>query len=344
MKKHNLTTAAIAQTLFPKTSLAEAFNQLQFIQADPIQSPARAQDLILRHRVIDYKNGDLASNYSQLKIEEDFLYAHGFMTEELWKLLHPRTQVELTDFDNKVLKAVKEIGVANPKKLQDSLGKHHERNWWGGKSQATRMSLERLHYYGLVKIIARNKGVRTYAAFSPPVNNLSQDERIQKIILAVVNVLSPVTSKTLNQALFRIRQHFGDTASLIQKLIADGILGTEVVDGIKYIISNSAFEPESLTDGVRFLAPFDPLVWDRVRFEHLWGWAYRFEAYVPKHKRVRGYYAMPLMWREKIIGWANIDKQVNVELGFVSTKPKDKQFKTALAEEIERFRVFISSR
>ena len=36
---------------------------------------------------------------------------------------------------------------------------------------------------------------------------------------------------------------------------------------------------------VRLLTPFDPLVWDRRRFELLWGWAYRFEAYTPAPKR-----------------------------------------------------------
>ena len=39
------------------------------------------------------------------------------------------------------------------------------------------------------------------------------------------------------------------------------------------------------TDTVRLLAPFDPVVWDRDRFERLWGWAYRFEAYTPAAKR-----------------------------------------------------------
>ena len=51
-----------------------------------------------------------------------------------------------------------------------------------------------------------------------------------------------------------------------------------------------------MTDEVRLLAPFDPVVWDRRRFEVFWGWAYRFEAYTPAPKRVRGYYALPLMW------------------------------------------------
>jgi len=45
---------------------------------------------------------------------------------------------------------------------------------------------------------------------------------------------------------------------------------------------------------VRSLAPFDPLVLDRRRFEHLWGWAYRFEAYTPLVQRRFGYYAMPV--------------------------------------------------
>lgn len=49
---------------------------------------------------------------------------------------------------------------------------------------------------------------------------------------------------------------------------------------------------------VRLLAPFDPLVWDRRRFELLWGWPYRFEAYTPPAKRKLGYYALPLLWRD----------------------------------------------
>ena len=51
-------------------------------------------------------------------------------------------------------------------------------------------------------------------------------------------------------------------------------------------------EPQEI---VRLLAPFDPVVHDRARFELLWGWQYRFEAYTPIAKRKLGYYAMPLL-------------------------------------------------
>ena len=57
---------------------------------------------------------------------------------------------------------------------------------------------------------------------------------------------------------------------------------------------------------VRLLAPFDPIVWERRRFEHLWGWDYRFEAYTRPEQRRFGYYAMPLLWGYDVIGWANI--------------------------------------
>ena len=57
------------------------------------------------------------------------------------------------------------------------------------------------------------------------------------------------------------------------------------------------------------LSPFDPIVWDRRRFELFWGWAYRFEAYTPAPQRVRGYYALPLLWRDQVIGWGNLAVQ-----------------------------------
>ena len=63
-------------------------------------------------------------------------------------------------------------------------------------------------------------------------------------------------------------------------------------------------------DRVRLLAPFDPIVWDRRRFELLWGWAYRFEAYTPVAKRKLGYYAQPLLWKERVVGWANRQRLV----------------------------------
>ena len=60
------------------------------MQADPIRSPARAQDLTLRHRVADYRAGDLEGRYHKLGIQEDFFINYGFVTSALHSLMHPR--------------------------------------------------------------------------------------------------------------------------------------------------------------------------------------------------------------------------------------------------------------
>ena len=81
---------AVSQTLFPRTTLVEAIDRLNFVQADPIKAPATAQDLILRQRVKDYRVGDLDASYECLGIEEELLYAYGFASARTWKSLQPR--------------------------------------------------------------------------------------------------------------------------------------------------------------------------------------------------------------------------------------------------------------
>ena len=124
------------------------------------------------------------------------------------------------------------------------------------------------------------------------------------------------------------------------------------VDGIRWFWpdgenpgSRRFASDDVLDDEVRLLAPFDPIVWDRERFERFWGWAYRFEAYTPAAKRIRGYYALPMLWRGQVIGWANAavrDGRLDVQAGYVSGRaPRDPAFKCALQEEQARLEGFL---
>jgi len=100
----------------------------------------------------------------------------------------------------------------------------------------------------------------------------------------------------------------------------------------------------TLQDRVLLLAPFDPLVHDRSRFELLWGWVYRFEAYTPTPKRKLGYYAMPMLWRDRVIGWGNLSVdggKLNAQLGYVNSQPRDRGFKRELEAELNRARDFL---
>ena len=66
----HLRAHALARSLFAPTTLGKAIARLGFVQADPIRAPARAQDLTLRHRVEDYRAGDLERRYPRLAIED----------------------------------------------------------------------------------------------------------------------------------------------------------------------------------------------------------------------------------------------------------------------------------
>ena len=76
----------------------------------------------------------------------------------------------------------------------------------------------------------------------------------------------------------------------------------------------------------------------------MWGWLYRFEAYTPTPKRKLGYYAMPMLWRDRVIGWGNLSVdggKLNAQLGYVNSQPRDRGFKRELEAELNRARDFL---
>lgn len=343
---------AIAHSLFSPTTLKDAVERLKFVQADPIRSPARAQDLILRQRVENYRAGDLEQAYPNLELEEDFLYAYGFMTGDVRRLLHPRkTDKPLTEFEREILETVEKLGETHPKQLEIRFGRTRVVNAWGGFSKATTRALERLHHHGHLRVARRAGGIRVYEVSPPSVSAEPPPliERLKKLILVTADILAPVTERCLQEALAPLRRSLSsppvNTKTIIAELLKSGELEKQTLDGINYLSPPGKTVEDEPPRRVRLLAPFDPLVWDRRRFEHFWGWAYRFEAYTPPPKRLRGYYAMPLLWEDKNIGWANAqtqNKSLSVKFGFAGNKPTDSDFSLELEKEIERLKIFLN--
>jgi uncharacterized protein YcaQ len=336
---------AIAQTLFKPTTIEGAFERLGFVQADPIRAPARAQDLILRHRVTGYRAGDLDRRYNKLGIEEDDLYAYGFVRRDLWTLLHPPDTRGLTELETQLLDKVRDLGPTHPSDLVAHFGNERATNAWGSMSRATTLALEDLQRRGLLRISHRVKGVRVYDAVPVSETTVEREEAMRQLALVIVGILAPLPSSTIGPAFWRFRRDAGPNGyrRLIGSLVEEGTLSRETVDGITYLYPTGADEGV-IGDRVRFLAPFDPVVWDRRRFEHLWGWPYRFEAYTPAPKRIWGYYALPLLWRDDVIGWANLKVaggKLDVDLGYVEGKPVSKAYVRALEAEIARFETFL---
>lgn len=339
---------AISHSLFRPTSLKAAVDRLGFVQADPIRSPAAAQDLILRHRVKGYRAGDLEAHYSSLGLEEDVLYAYGFLPRHIWQSLHPRTATPLPEFDQKVLAMVRSSGPVHPRELEAHFGRARVINAWGGQSRATKCALERLHYRGLLRIAQRQDGTRIYAPAPPLSEQIPPRERFRRLILVIANILAPVSEKTLQAIAAPLHRRSAPEAPSHRKFIGELLQAGELkkcsADNLVYLWPASNLPHDEPPHTVRFLAPFDPLVWDRRRFEHFWHWSYRFEAYTPPARRVRGYYAMPLLWGEDVIGWVNAavtQGKLRVKFGFTDKRPGEPEFWREAEAEVARLERFL---
>ena len=354
---------AVARSLFKPTTLKAAFDRIRFVQADPIRAPARAQDLILRHRAKDYRAGDLERLYSKLEIEEDFFIVYGFMTKSLQALMHPRSEVDVPaegprawpaarrKLAQLVLEFVRERGQVHPREVDDHFSHGSVRNYWGGLSSATTHLLAAMHYRGMLRIVRRENGIRIYAVHQhgpPPTDSTARRGRIDKLVDAAVQIYAPLPSKCLADLVRRLRfavPHWhGQLKEALQR--AKQRLARAHVDGVDWYWPSEEnpvrYAPQNT---VRLLTPFDPVVWDRDRFEMFWGWQYRFEAYVPAGKRRLGYYALPLLYGDRVIGWGNLrveDGQLKSEFGYITAQPRDRFFKRELDAELERMKAFLA--
>jgi uncharacterized protein YcaQ len=224
------------------------------------------------------------------------------------------------------------------------------RNWFGGSSNASTQLLDAMHFCGLLRIAGRTSGVRTYAARTAPLGLPDPQQALDALVDVIVQKYAPLPERSLKELIGHLRSGVPQWAHLRRDAFtrAQERMGSATVDGQTYYWpadENPASRRHAPDDSVRLLAPFDPLVWDRRRFEHLWGWAYRFEAYTPASKRVRGYYALPLLWREQVIGWGNVsvaNGQMHVALGYVAgAPPNDGAFNHAMEAEQANMRAFL---
>jgi uncharacterized protein YcaQ len=352
----DLRRLAVARSLFPLTTLQRAVDQCGFVQADPIRAPARAQDLTLRHRVRNYRAGDLERLYPTLDVEEDFFVNYGFLPGSVQALMHPRSAMEPWSKGRRaraqaLLAFVRDRGTVHPREVDAYFSHGTVRNYWGGASTATTHLLDAMHYRGVLRVARREGGIRIYAAHDhPPLpgGRALIPVRVDALIDVILQAYAPLPARSLSALVSRLRfcvpQWRSDLKAALVR--ATRRLSHARIEGIEWYWPDGERIPrDSADDGVRLLAPFDPIVWDRRRFELLWGWAYRFEAYTPLPKRKLGYYALPMLWRDGVIGWANVtvrDGALGADFGYVgSTPPRERNFKRELEAEIERMRIFL---
>lgn len=188
--------------------------------------------------------------------------------------------------------------------------------WWGWSD--VKMGLETLFMWGEVAVAGRTRFERIYdlAERRIPAQHLGRDlpkpDAIRELVRLAGRALGVGTTRDLADY-FRLTQEA--TKAAIADLVDEGELRPVVVDGWgpPAWLHRDARLPRRI-DAAALLSPFDPVVWERDRALRMFGFHYRIEIYTPAPKRIFGYYTLPLLMDDAIVGRIDLksDRQAKV--------------------------------
>jgi uncharacterized protein YcaQ len=342
----------------PHRDVGEAIAHHGFIQLDPINVCGRMHDLILRNRVAGYREGDLLAHLHGtapdrlLAPQERVAFEHYFdvltvLPLDAWPYLVPRMRARARQTNvwggklnrdesrlaQRILAVIAEHGAVTSDDIEHDV---RALTAWNTRARQVKVVLEKLFFHGRVLIASRRNFRRVYALPEHvlPSGVLNQPEPSPKDVERW-----QVRMKLLQRRLVKLsRPEAARVADLVQPVqvgagaplyclchdapLFDDVAGDEHID---------ALPP-------RLLAPLDPLIYDRVVTRRVWDFNYTWEVYTPAHKRVRGYYALPVLAGSQIVG--HVDPKADREkrrLTLVSRRVR-RGFSTAAAtRELARF-------
>lgn len=308
----------------PAASLAEALERLGFVQIDPLNVCGRMHDLILRNRVAGYTEGGLMrflhggdgrdegpTLSGQRGGFEHFLPGSGILVGlpfDAWPRLHPVFEERkrrnsgyfsrLTPPEERLAQRIlAEIRDRGP--LSSDAIDHDEKavTAWGSKGRSAKVVLEKLFAHGLVLISERRRFRRIY-------------DLPERIIPGKIFQAPAASAEDVRQWSVCMRLKQRRLVSLRpeeRRQVADLIAEVRVEDGPSLCVLAEDLplleRPNDSEDQTpRLLAPLDPLIYDRRLTSRLWGFDYTWEVYTPAAKRVRGYYALPVLRGTELAG------------------------------------------
>lgn len=306
----------------PFADITSALGHLGFVQIDPINVCGRMQDHILRHRVHGYREQDLMRHLHhegpRLAFEHHLPDSHNLAALPLdaWPhLQHAMQARQSTDSswsgklspEEKKLAAqvLKRIAAEGPLCSQDITSARKAKTHAWDSTTLAKSTLQKIFFHGRV-LIARRDGLRRY--YDLPENVLPE---------MVLNAPQPSNEETARWLAFlKLRQRrLAILKSAELRLISDevqplSLQGTSLrlylLRSDLPLLEQTLSTSEEAPAPPRLIAPLDPIIYDRRVTETVWDLDYRWEVYVPPQKRVRGYYALPLLHRGQFIGHADL--------------------------------------
>lgn len=318
-----------------KVGAYEYVRQAGCIQYDPVDVCGKNAELTLQSRVKgfsktmlqellyeDRKLVDYADKELSIWPAEDWPYFSSYRERSL-KL--GKTFKGLKALEKKAVAYIKENGPVSSDTLpiEGEIYWHSSMHWsgnWHKKSQAARSVLEQLYTDGVL-IIHHKKGSRKFYDLAEkhlpetildaknPCKN--EEEFTAWRVLRRIGAVGLLWDKN-STAFLGIDINAERRKRILDSLMSQGKICPVSVEGIKQIFyyrSEDDLLMKSIISGeanlkprMSFIAPLDPLMWDKSLIQALWDYQYSWEIYTPAVKRKYGYYTLPILFGDRFVG------------------------------------------
>jgi uncharacterized protein YcaQ len=353
-------------------AVAAAVDHLGYVQIDTIHVIERCHHHILHSRIPAYRRADLRQAQSVDKsVFEYWTHALSYVPARDFRFFIPAMRQHRREGHKwfasvkpedtrKVMRLLRRDGALTIRDIEDDVLTEKEHLWQSRKP--SKRALQLAFYTGEVTISERTGMLKTYDLMTrhfgwdkPPKPALSADItaylldralRSQGLVSldSICHLDAPSKAAVRRLIEARVRRKELAPVALEGAGKQEHWARPEVLEA-----DSSAPGVESDAGLVHILSPFDPLVIQRKRTELFFGYGHRFEAYVPKDKRVFGYFALPVLVGEDIV--AAIDLKTDRQKGKLlmqkwswvgkgAMRSPRKDFKRRIEEELDRFERF----
>lgn len=312
-----------------KEGIVNYLNKINSIQTDPLNIIGKNAEIIFHSRFSDfnpemlnellYKDNLLIDGYDKeacIYLSKDWNKFSNIRKEmanyDIRVLNYRNNQDALNHLDD-----VYDFILNNPNTTSKDYKISGGGNGRWGSSNLSNCALNHLWCKGIIGISKRKQNIKYYS----DIKLIIKAEELDNDLKDFNSFMEWYIIRRLNEiGVYWLKRGAGwqgfflKDLTLVKAIIDKLVIQNEIIeieiDGFKekFYLTNNAYKELimsldiKLKENIRFIAPLDNMIWDRKVVKKLFDFEYTWEVYIPENKRKYGYYVLPILYRDKIIG------------------------------------------